>query len=82
MKKQQNNSTRAAALPITLLVASLFASATWLASAAVASPTFGSYRDKTLRLSTDATVTPDAAPTATPRRFSRGDACPNFSGAT
>ena len=87
MKKQQNRSTRAAALQITLSVALLFASAIWLASAApinpkeasgpgrlgvhsqsgIAAPTLGNYPDTSLALSTDTTVTPDAAPTDTTR---------------
>ena len=86
MKKQQNRSTRAAALPITFSVALLFASAIWLAGAArppirrklpgqagsgfihtgsVTAPTLGNYPDTSLALSTDTTVTPDAAPSDT-----------------
>jgi hypothetical protein len=85
MKKQQNNSTRASVLQITLSVALILASAIVLISAAptnpkeasgagrlgvhsqgiVATPTLGNYPDTSLPLSTDTTVTPDAAPTNT-----------------
>jgi FG-GAP-like repeat/Bacterial pre-peptidase C-terminal domain/FG-GAP repeat len=74
MKKQQNNSARASALQITFLIALSFVSAILLVPAAptnpkeafkqspLGGPTLGNYPDTTLPLSTDTTVTPDAAP--------------------
>ena len=77
MKTKQNNSARASALQITFSIALIFASAILLALAApgnpkeafgqspLGGPTLGNYPDTSLPLSTDTTVTPDAAPTNT-----------------
>ena len=65
MKTKQNNFARASALQITFSIALIFVSAILLAIAAVTTPTLGNYPDTTLALSTDTTVTPDAAPTNT-----------------
>ena len=65
MKTKPNNFARASALQITFSIALIFVSAILLAIAAVATPTLGNYPDTSLALSTDTTVTPDAAPTNT-----------------
>ena len=77
MKTKQDNSTRASALQITFSIALIFVSAILLALAApgnpkqtfgqspLGDPTLGNYPDTSLPLSTDTTVTPDAAPTET-----------------
>jgi hypothetical protein len=65
MKTKPNNSASASALPITFSIALIFVSAILLARAMVATPILGNYPDTSLALSTDTTVTPDAAPTNT-----------------
>ena len=65
MKTKPNNFASASALQITFSIALIFVSAILLAIAAVATPTLGNYPDTSLPLSTDTTVTPDAAPTNT-----------------
>ena len=65
MKTKPNNSARASAFQITFSIALIFVSAILLAIAAVATPMLGNYPDTSLALSTDTTVTPDAAPTNT-----------------
>ena len=77
MKKRQNTSARASALQITFLLALIFVSAILLAlgtpgnpkqtvgQSPLGGPTLGDYPDTSLPLSTDTTVTPDAAPTNT-----------------
>ena len=65
MKTKPNHFARASALQITLSIALILVSAILLAIAAVATPTLGNYPDTSLALSTDTTVTPDAAPTNT-----------------
>jgi hypothetical protein len=57
--------SRAWALQITFSIALIFAFASLLASAALATPILGNYPDTSLSLSTDTTVTPDAAPADT-----------------
>ena len=65
MKTKQITSQSASALQITFSIALIFVSAILLAIAAVTTPTLGNYPDTSLALSTDTTVTPDAAPTNT-----------------
>src|SRR5262249_4623862 len=56
---------RASALQLTFWIALIFASGILLSRPAVATPILGNYPDTSLPLSTDTTVTPDAAPTNT-----------------
>ena len=65
MKTKQNNFAGASALQITFSIALISVFAILLGISAVATPTLGNYPNTTLALSTDTTVTPDAAPTNT-----------------
>ena len=57
--------SRASALQIIFSITLIFAFGSLLASASVETPTLGNYPNTSLSLSTDTTVTPDAAPTGT-----------------
>src|SRR5438876_10678842 len=59
--------SRASALKTSVLIGLISAFAMFLTGAAVAIPTLGNYPDTSLPLSTDTTVSPDAAPTHTRR---------------
>ncbi len=65
MKTKPNDFASASALQITFSIALILVSAILLVLAAVETPTLGNYPDTSLALSTDTTVTPDAAPTNT-----------------
>ena len=65
MKTKPSEFASASTLQTTFSIALIFVSAILLASAALATPTLGNYPDTSLPLSTDTTVTPDAAPTNT-----------------
>ena len=65
MKTKPNHFASASALQITFSIALIFVSAILLVLAAVETPRLGNYPDTTLPLSSDTTVTPDAAPTNT-----------------